>query len=126
MAINYGSVEYPFAALSKMIPYSPKQIADHWWNALDPRISKVPFSKEEKDFIYAWVEKYSKPQDTIQWKDLQPIMEAKFGKFRSRNDLKNVWNAKKRRIKRINRVSSEVNSISPDDEYEYDEGNENN
>ncbi|RGB29212.1 hypothetical protein C1646_795754 [Rhizophagus diaphanus] len=37
----------------------------------------------------------------IPWKDLQPKMEEKFGKLRSRNSLKNVWNSNKRRNDRL-------------------------
>ena len=52
----------------------------------------------KKDYICEWVKKYLETNDgDISWKLLQSEMETKFGKFRSRNDLKNIWNVNKRR-----------------------------
>ncbi|CAG8646000.1 15058_t:CDS:2 [Funneliformis mosseae] len=111
------SVKYPLATLSKSIPFTSKQIANLWWNKLDPNLCHEPFSLEEKEFIYRWVPKHTQPRQKIQWKALQSEMQAKFGKFRSRNDLKNIRNSKQRQIKR---AKVEVNSILPDDEHEFD------
>jgi hypothetical protein len=44
-------------------------------------------------------------------------MKTKFGKFRARNSLKNVWNAKKRQLE----VKSSILNKKVDDESEYDE-----
>jgi hypothetical protein len=69
---------------------------------------------EEKNYIYKWVEenqKINNNNDFISWKLLQPEMETKFGKFRSRNSLKNTWNARKRfeaRHEARNRVKIEL------------------
>ncbi|CAB4383772.1 hypothetical protein RhiirA5_430562 [Rhizophagus irregularis] len=94
----------PFVELSKIIPHSPKQIYQHWWNKLDPRlclVSNEPFSNEEKGYIYSWVEDYlSSNKKTIPWKTLQSKMEEEFRRFRSRNDIKNIWYSRERRLAR--------------------------
>ncbi|CAG8465743.1 10976_t:CDS:2 [Funneliformis mosseae] len=119
---NNKSVKHPFSILSKKesIPFTSKQLANRWWSILDPRLCKDAFSQEEKDFIYKWVPEHTQPEQNIQWKALQPVMEAEFGKFRSRNDLKNIWNCKKRQNDRANQVG-DSNSILPDDEHESGE-----
>ncbi|RIA88339.1 hypothetical protein C1645_775208 [Glomus cerebriforme] len=76
---------------------------------LDPHLDHRPFSAEEKEYIYKWVEKYRKTNNgNIQWKFLQPEMKKKFGKLRSLNDLKNVWNVRKRRLERLAKNDDEI------------------
>ncbi|CAG8718966.1 1206_t:CDS:2 [Funneliformis mosseae] len=99
-----GQVKNPFAELSKIIPFKPKQISHHWWNVLDPRIDQDPISDEEKDFIYRWVENAYAQNSMIQWKVLKTEIQNEFGKFRTRNHLKNIWYSKERRLVRIARV----------------------
>jgi hypothetical protein len=36
--------------------------------------------------------------ERISWKTLQSDMEQEFGRLRSRNDIKNIWNSRKRRL----------------------------
>ncbi|RIA80667.1 hypothetical protein C1645_838296, partial [Glomus cerebriforme] len=74
-----------------------------------------PFSQEEKNYIYEKARNYQKTNNKIQWTKLQAEMKMKIGKFRSRNDLKNICNAKKRRFKAENRVE-----MVPDNEDEYE------
>ncbi|CAI2172260.1 14956_t:CDS:2 [Funneliformis geosporum] len=95
----------PFVQLSKIISnelvdLNPKQIAHHWRNNLDPRLSKEQISDKEKSYIYSWVITNQKTRSIIQWNELQTEMVTKFGKFRSRNDLKNIWYSRKRRLER--------------------------
>ncbi|RIA88332.1 hypothetical protein C1645_775173 [Glomus cerebriforme] len=40
-------------------------------------------------------------------------MKMKFGKFRSRNDLKNIWNIRKRQLQRINKTAEGKVVFSP-------------
>ncbi|RIA84230.1 hypothetical protein C1645_423556 [Glomus cerebriforme] len=94
----------PFANLAKKLKsngynFDSKAICDYWWNVLDPRLNHGPFSQEEKDYIYEKARKYQETNDKIPWKFLQDKFKMKFGKFRSRNDLKNIWNIKKRQLK---------------------------
>ncbi|CAI2163205.1 12727_t:CDS:2 [Funneliformis geosporum] len=110
------AIETPFTKLSKIIPHCSKKIADHWWNSLDPRICHDIFSQGEKEFIYAWVVEHLKTHEIIQWKELQPEMVTKFGKFRSRNDLKNIWKIKKRQNDRITQAG-EASSNKADISY---------
>ncbi|POG65813.1 hypothetical protein GLOIN_2v1482823 [Rhizophagus irregularis DAOM 181602=DAOM 197198] len=57
-------------------------------------VNHTPYSEEEKNHIYEWASKYQE-NGNIQWKLLQVKLETKFGKFRARNELKNIWNVKK-------------------------------
>ncbi|CAB5389360.1 unnamed protein product [Rhizophagus irregularis] len=96
-------IKTPFVELSKKLKdehelnFESKAICDYWWNILDPRLEHSPYSKEEKDHIYEWANKYQE-NGNIQWTLLQAEMETKFGKFRARNELKNIWNVKKRQL----------------------------
>lgn len=55
----------------------------------------------------------------IPWRDLQPKVKEKFGKFRSRNSIKNVWYAGKRRNDRLAKFErDEVNTIEDKNEIE--------
>ncbi|CAG8654108.1 3485_t:CDS:2 [Rhizophagus irregularis] len=64
-------------------------------------VSNEPFSNEEKGYIYSWVEDYlSSNKKTIPWKTLQSKMEEEFRRFRSRNDIKNIWYSRERRLAR--------------------------
>ncbi|CAB4408164.1 unnamed protein product [Rhizophagus irregularis] len=110
----------PFKELAKRLKNScgrdcnSKAICDYYWNKLDPRLDHSPYSPEEKNYICEWA---SKCQDGDKpWKDLQPKMEEKFGKFRSRNSLKNVWNSNKRRTDRLTKEvkRNEANMIEED------------
>jgi len=84
-------------------------------------VYRVPFTQEEKNYIYEWVGKYLETNDgNISWKLLQYEMEKKFDNLRSRNDLKNTWNAKKRleaRNRAKNRVK--IEHLILEDGYEY-------
>ncbi|CAG8625064.1 10842_t:CDS:2 [Funneliformis caledonium] len=97
----------PFVRLSKLlsneqVTLKAKQIAHHWRNNLDPRLCKEPISDEEKTYIYSWVIPHQKACSIIQWNELQNEIVTRFGKFRSRNDLKNIWYSRKRRLDRYN------------------------
>ncbi|PKB95715.1 hypothetical protein RhiirA5_436183, partial [Rhizophagus irregularis] len=83
-----------------------------YWNILDPQLDHSPFSQEEKKYICEWANK-SYQDGSPPWKDLQPKVQTKFGKFRSRNSLKNVWNSNKRRTERLTKEvkRNEVNMI---------------
>ncbi|RGB35099.1 hypothetical protein C1646_759744 [Rhizophagus diaphanus] len=88
----------PFAKLSRKIPYSPNQILQHWRDKLDPRLCKLPFNYNEKNFIINWVNKFLAENDkNISWKKLQSEMVKEFAILRSNRDMKNFWYARKRR-----------------------------
>ncbi|RIA82348.1 hypothetical protein C1645_835498 [Glomus cerebriforme] len=89
-----------FVELSKMVPYTAKQICQHWWNKLDPRLNtQTPFTRDEKEYIFEWVDVHLETSNKkISWKLLQMEMEEEFGMLRSRNDIKNIWYAKKRKL----------------------------
>src|SRR6266542_7013168 len=62
----------------------------------------------KKDYICEWVKKYLETNDgDISWKLLQSEMETKFGIKYSRNGLKNIWNADKRRSGRVGKDATE-------------------
>ncbi|PKC08685.1 hypothetical protein RhiirA5_399155 [Rhizophagus irregularis] len=110
----------PFADLSKKLKvrfnFAPKAICDYWWNILDPRIDHSPFSQEEKIYIYEWIGRYKEMNDgIIPWTNLQSEI-SNLGKFRSRNDLKNIWNAKKRQLEVKN---SALENFDNGDELKY-------
>src|SRR6266496_3642787 len=70
-------------------------------NIPDPNCSFdcKPFTQKEKDYICEWVEDYlAINKSNISWKVLQSEVKNKFGVLRSQNDLKDIWNAKKRRL----------------------------
>ncbi|CAB4383608.1 unnamed protein product [Rhizophagus irregularis] len=96
----------PFKILAKNLKdscdydYNSKAICDYYWNKLDPQLDHSPYSPEEKNYICEWASKFQE-NDNIQWKKLQPKVQTKFGKSRSRNSLKNVWNSNKRRTERL-------------------------
>ncbi|EXX77531.1 hypothetical protein GLOIN_2v1662619 [Rhizophagus irregularis DAOM 181602=DAOM 197198] len=72
---------------------------------LDPCLVKGPIPPEERKRICELVEEYLRTNGSIPsqipWKGLQPKVQTEFGKLRSRNSLKNVWNSNKRRTKRL-------------------------
>ncbi|CAG8465765.1 10977_t:CDS:2 [Funneliformis mosseae] len=133
--INYmkanSNEKFPFAKLSKLflkehVILKAKQIAHRWWNKLDHRLSKVRISDKEKSYIKSWVESHQKARPIIQWNELQSEMKTKFGKFHSRNDLKNVWYSYKRYLSRGNNKNNIDNSkaklsyiLNDDDIYKY-------
>ncbi|GET03660.1 hypothetical protein GLOIN_2v1781287 [Rhizophagus clarus] len=103
----------PFVELAKKLKnrFNAKSICDYWWNILDPRLDRSTYSKEEKDYICELgVEYLRNSNGPISWKDLQPKLETKFGKCRSRNSIKNVWNSYKRRINRTTKVDKNEES----------------
>ena len=78
---------------------------------------KVPLTSAEKEFMYYWVEEHlSTSTTTISWKLLQAKIEEKFGILRSQGDLKNNWNARKRRIER----QIDFENIYGNSVYNYD------
>ncbi|CAB4408124.1 unnamed protein product [Rhizophagus irregularis] len=115
----------PFKILAKKLKdssdydYNSKAICDYYWNKLDPRLDHSAFSQEEKKYIFEFVEEYQRTNNGSMnppWKDLQPKVQTKFGKIRSRNSLKNVWNSNKRRTDRLTKEvkRNEVNMIEED------------
>ncbi|GBC09362.1 hypothetical protein RclHR1_00880016 [Rhizophagus clarus] len=116
--INKGRVDWnPFAQLSKMVPYSSKQIYHHWVNKLDPTLcllSDMPLAPYEKEYIYEWVERQLNANiKKISWKALQTNMNKEFGRLRPQNDLKNTWYSKKRQLS--NQEKNEVYSEGGND-----------
>lgn len=108
-----------------------------YWNILDPRrkfkiilfmfflikknrvdfliliilVDHSSFSPEEKNYIYDLIVEYLRTNNgPISWKVLQYKLKEKFGKFCSRNSIKNVWNSNKRRNDRLAKIKgNEVN-----------------
>ena len=82
------------------------------------------YSQEEKNYIYEWVGEHLETKGgDIPWTTLQSKMETRFGKFRSRNGLKNIWNARKRleaRNKTKNRVKIEPSILEVGYEHKDD------
>ena len=61
----------------------------------------MPFTSDEKGYIFKWVEKHlKKSTEKIPWKSLQIQVERKFGRLRAQGDLKNTWYARKRLMER--------------------------
>ncbi|EXX59700.1 uncharacterized protein OCT59_026830 [Rhizophagus irregularis] len=94
----------PFAILSTRIPYTPKQISHYWANKLNPRLclnKNIPFSNDEKEFIFKWVKQHLKTSNKkVPWKTLQTKILEDFGKLRAQNDIKNLWNIHKKKLDR--------------------------
>ncbi|GBC05093.1 hypothetical protein RclHR1_06020008 [Rhizophagus clarus] len=114
-AHGYNSNDY--VGISKLIPqYNPKQIRQYWTNILDPRLNHSSLNKEEKLFIIRWIENRY-PMGSINWGELINEIEQRFGKFRSKNKIKNFWNSRKRSLQNrsiedINRLTREFDSIN--------------
>ncbi|CAB4408125.1 unnamed protein product [Rhizophagus irregularis] len=82
--------------------YDSKALCHFYWNILDPNVDRSSFSPEEEHYICELVVEYQRTNNgPIPWKDIQPKVKAKFGKFRSRNSIKNVWYAGQRRNDRL-------------------------
>ncbi|GBC04135.1 hypothetical protein RclHR1_05530004 [Rhizophagus clarus] len=80
-------------------------------NYMEPLINKVnhgPFSDDEKNYVHNWVIRQSN-YDVIRWEYLQIEIQKEYGKFRLRNDLRNIWN-------RIRRQNLRRDSIDENDE----------
>ncbi|PKC09938.1 hypothetical protein RhiirA5_472525 [Rhizophagus irregularis] len=61
------------------------------------------FNDNERSFINEWVEEYkilNPSSKSISWKEFIPVMEEKFGKLRSENQIKNFWHTQERKKKR--------------------------
>ena len=73
-----------------------------------------PFTDEEINYIHKWMAcRQKKNHDMIRWEYLQRDFREIYGKFRLRNDLKNIWNrAKRRRISRQSSIVYEVDEIT--------------
>ncbi|PKC57706.1 hypothetical protein RhiirA1_446083 [Rhizophagus irregularis] len=75
---------------------------DEWLKRGRKPIDRSSFSPEEEHYICELVVEYQRTNNgPIPWKDIQPKVKAKFGKFRSRNSIKNVWYAGQRRNDRL-------------------------
>ncbi|CAB4382966.1 hypothetical protein RhiirA5_493154 [Rhizophagus irregularis] len=120
--ISGGKIDRkPLTQLSKIVPYNSKQIYNLWVNKLDPNLcllSDIPIASYERDYIYEWVEQQIDANvKKISWKTLQTNMKEKFGKLRPRNDLKNIWSARKKYKKnqknQTKRVVNCENEIDP-------------
>jgi hypothetical protein len=63
---------------------------------------KIPFSNDEKEFIFKWVKQHfnTSTNKKVPWKTLQSKILEEFGKFRARNDIKNLWNLHKKKLDR--------------------------
>jgi hypothetical protein len=81
-------------------------------------VSAVPFTSREKEFIFEWVgDHLNSNKKTIPWKILQSKMKENFGILRSRNDIKNIWNTRRRQMdkharKNVNHVNHVNNNTS--------------
>ncbi|CAB5186333.1 unnamed protein product [Rhizophagus irregularis] len=107
----------PFVELSKKLKnrYNSKAICDYYWNILDPRLNHELFSQEEKEYIYKWGEKYQETNDgNIQWRFLQPKMEAEFGKFRAQINISDE-------VDKENKDDYKICKSENEDEIEFDE-----
>ncbi|GES83872.1 hypothetical protein GLOIN_2v1477473 [Rhizophagus clarus] len=92
----------PFVDLSRKIP----QVYQRY--GLDPEFCKTPFTDKEKMYIISWIENYLISNEKISWNSLQSDMNVVFDKLRSKNDIKNFWNSRKRRL-----ISQAENVLDP-------------
>ncbi|GET03700.1 hypothetical protein GLOIN_2v1880292 [Rhizophagus clarus] len=79
-------------------------------NFINPFINQVnydPFTDDEKNYVYNWVTGRQNNYDMIRWEYLQLEIQKNYGKHRLRNDLRNIWNRKKRQISRQSSQSSQ-------------------
>ncbi|PKY54494.1 hypothetical protein RhiirA4_501581 [Rhizophagus irregularis] len=97
---EFGHLPNCYKETSRLLDnrFSSKQIRERWTNHLDPHLCHDPFDGIEKLYIIEWVERYKirNPDDKIPWKKLILEMKVKFGKLRSNNSVKNIWNANQR------------------------------
>uniref|UniRef100_U9UW60 Uncharacterized protein n=1 Tax=Rhizophagus irregularis (strain DAOM 181602 / DAOM 197198 / MUCL 43194) TaxID=747089 RepID=U9UW60_RHIID len=82
-----------FVKISKLVPnYTPKQIASHWKNYLDPNLCLDTLEYEEKKFIAEWIRKYRTSSGVIHWKYVVNDLKIRFGKRHSENKIKDENN----------------------------------
>ncbi|CAB4485766.1 hypothetical protein RhiirA5_366724 [Rhizophagus irregularis] len=118
-----------FVKISKLVPnYTPKQIASHWKNYLDPNLCLDTLEYEEKKFIAEWIRKYRTSSGVIHWKYVVNDLKIRFGKRHSENKVKNYWNARIKREKKFkNKGQKEIKDENNEQEQGkemYTEGNE--
>ncbi|CAB4408067.1 unnamed protein product [Rhizophagus irregularis] len=94
-----GHPKNPYAAISKLVPLTAKQIRHQWNNELDPKLNHDPFTEEERKYIDHWVATNREAGGTINWTTCQRDMEMSFNKLHSTNKIKNAWNSKHNRQK---------------------------
>ncbi|CAG8656187.1 uncharacterized protein OCT59_003509 [Rhizophagus irregularis] len=88
-----------YAKIKKEIPeYTTKQIRQRWTNQLDPKLCHDPLDEYDEILIIKLVKKNRKPNGTICWTTLIPEVEAKTGKKRSENKLKNFWYSRRGQV----------------------------
>ncbi|RIA82347.1 hypothetical protein C1645_743846 [Glomus cerebriforme] len=86
-----------FVKISKLIPnYTPKQIASHWKNHLDPNLCRDSLNEDEKKFVAEWLQKNQTSNGLIPWKKVANDLNNRFGKKHAGNKIKNYWNARKK------------------------------
>ncbi|CAG8636371.1 363_t:CDS:2 [Rhizophagus irregularis] len=100
--ITYGMKRWKnrhnrFVKISKLVPkYTPKQIASHWKNYLDPSLCLDTLEFEEKKFIIKWIREHRTVTGVIHWKYVIKDLKIQFGKQHSENKIKNYWNSRKK------------------------------
>ncbi|GBB86715.1 hypothetical protein RclHR1_01310011 [Rhizophagus clarus] len=107
--ITYGMKKWKnrhnrYVKISRLIPnYTPKQIATHWKNNLDPRLCLDSLENEEKKFIVEWIRGHRTSDGVIHWKYVINDLKIQFGKLHSENKIKNYWNRRKKSyLRKIN------------------------
>ncbi|CAG8571681.1 11598_t:CDS:2 [Funneliformis mosseae] len=82
----------PYMELSRRIPnFSSKQLCHRWNYKLNPRLTDGPFTQEEKEFIYKWVNENTTASGKVRWSHCQKALENKFDKFRAVNRIQGMW-----------------------------------
>ncbi|RIA83076.1 hypothetical protein C1645_880723 [Glomus cerebriforme] len=87
-------------------------------NYIEPLINHGPFTEEEKNYVYDWIMK-NQNHNMIRWEHLQLEILKEYGKFRLRNDLKTIWNTKKRQRSRQSSVEFSLSPLNEVDESIY-------
>ncbi|AET00077.1 putative transcription factor MYB-HB-like family [Medicago truncatula] len=75
-----------------------------WYNHLQPDVKKGPFSEEEKSKVFEFYIKYGE----FKWSKLAHELPG-----RSDNDIKNFWNARKRKLEKLG-LSPFPDNMEPD------------
>ncbi|CAB4422129.1 unnamed protein product [Rhizophagus irregularis] len=102
---EFGHLPNRYALISEKMGdrFTAKKINQRYKNKVNPLLRDDPFNDNEKSFINKWVKDYkilNPSSKSISWKEFIPVMEEKFGKLRSENQIKNFWHTQERKKKR--------------------------